>query len=215
MKRNIVFISALEDKGYKVAFLDGKVLAWQKNSSMDIIKVIGMREESLYRLNTPPVQDLVHDSTSMGELWHKRLAHLNYRALPAAKNIVTGIPMLQVNHDGTCRGCALGKNAKKSFPDSGSKCKEILDLVHFDLCGPMTIASLGGYHYYVTFIYDYSRKTWIYFLKTKESEEVLSKLKEFKAQVENLSRKSIMILRSNNGGEYTLRNSTILQISRN
>ena len=81
---------------------------------MDTTKVIGMREESLYRLNTL----LVHDSTSMGELWHKRLAHLNYRALPTVKNIVTGIPVLQVDHDGTYRGCALGKNAKKSFPDS-------------------------------------------------------------------------------------------------
>ena len=67
----------------------------------------------------------------------------------------------------------------------------------------MTVASLGGYHSYVTFIDDYSRKTWIYFLKTKESERVLSKFKEFKAQVENLSGKRIKILRSDNGGEYT------------
>ena len=48
MKRNLVSILALEDKGYKVAFSDGKVLAWQKNSSMDTTKVIGIREESLY-----------------------------------------------------------------------------------------------------------------------------------------------------------------------
>ena len=110
---------------------------------MDTAKVIGMREESLYRLYTLPVQALVHDSTSMGELWHKILAHINYRALPAVKNIVTDIPVLQVDHDGTCRGCTLGKNANKSFPNSESKSKEILDLVHSDLCRPMTVASLG------------------------------------------------------------------------
>ena len=121
------------------------------------------------------------------------------------KNIVVGILVLQVDHDGTCRGCALGKNAKKFFPDSESRSKEILDLVHSDLCGPMTIASLGGYDYYVTFNDDYSWKTWIYFLKTKESEEVLSKFKDFKAQVKNLSGKRIKILRSGNGGEYTSR----------
>ena len=68
MKRNIVSISDLEDKGYKVLFSDGKVLAWHKNSSMDTTKVIGMREERLYRLNSIPVQALVHESTSMGEL---------------------------------------------------------------------------------------------------------------------------------------------------
>ena len=139
----------------------------------------------------------------MGELWHIILAHINYKALLAVKNIFTGIPVLQVEHDGTCRGCALGNNAKKSFPDSESRSKEILDLVHSNLCGPMLVASLGGYHYYVTFIDDYSRQTWIYFLKTKESEEVSCKFKEFKAQVKNFSRKRIKILRSDNGGEYT------------
>ena len=81
--------------------------------------------------------------------------------------------------------------------------KGILDLVHSDLCGPMTIASLGGYYYYVIFIDDYFRKTRSYFLKSKESEEVLSRFKEFKAQVENLSGKRIKVLRSDNGGEYT------------
>ena len=55
----------------------------------------------------------------------------------------------------------------------------------------------------VTFIDDHSRKTWIYVLKTEESEEVLNKFKEFKAQVENLSGRRIKILRSDNGGEYT------------
>ena len=60
-------------------------------------------------------------------------------------------------------------------------------LVHSDLCNPMTVASMGGCHYYVTFIDDYSQKTWIYFLKIEEFEEVLNKFKEFKAQVKNFS----------------------------
>jgi hypothetical protein len=50
MRRNLVSISALEDKGYKVSFSDGKVLAWHKNSSMESARVIGVREDSLYRL---------------------------------------------------------------------------------------------------------------------------------------------------------------------
>ena len=117
--------------------------------------------------------------------------------------MVTSLPMLHVDHDGICRGCALSKNTKGSFPKSESRSKRILDLVHFDLCGPMTVTSLGGYNYYVTFIDDQSRKMWIYFLKTKESEEVVSKFKEFKAEVENLSGRKLKILRSDNGREYT------------
>jgi transposase InsO family protein len=65
----------------------------------------------------------------------------------------------------------------------------------------MPSSSISGYVYYVSFIDDYYRKNWIYFLKTKD--EVFSKFKEFKALIENLSERKIKILRSDNGGEYT------------
>ena len=78
-----------------------------------------------------------------------------------------------------------------------------LDLIHSDLCGPMSSVSLRGYEYYVTFIDDHSRKTWIYFLKSKKSEEVLQRFQEFKALVENQTGRKIRVLRLDNGGEYT------------
>jgi transposase InsO family protein len=65
----------------------------------------------------------------------------------------------------------------------------------------MTVSSLGGFLYYVTFIDDFSRKTWIYFMKTKD--EVFNRFQEFKAQTENLTGKKIRVLRTDNGGEYT------------
>ena len=65
----------------------------------------------------------------------------------------------------------------------------------------MSVASLSRYLYYVVFIDDHSRKTWIYFLKTKDG--VLTRFQEFKAQVENLTGRRIKVLRLNNGGEYT------------
>ena len=61
----------------------------------------------------------------------------------------------------------------------------------------MSTTSLSGYVYYVSLIDDYSRKTWIYFLK--KNDEVFERFKEFKALVENLSKKKINILRSDNG----------------
>jgi transposase InsO family protein len=69
------------------------------------------------------------------------------------------------------------------------------------IAGPMPVKSLGGSLYYVTFIDDYSRKTWLYLLKTKD--EVFSKFQEFKEEIENLTSKKIKTLRTNNGGEYT------------
>ena len=76
--------------------------------------------------------------------------------------------LLQAKHDGVCKGCAKGKNTKKTFPSSESKAKGILEIIHSNVCGPMSSNSLRGYVYYVSFIDDFSRKTWIYFLKNKD-----------------------------------------------
>ena len=65
----------------------------------------------------------------------------------------------------------------------------------------MSTRSIGGSEDFVTFIDDHSRKTWIYFLKTKD--EVFDRFREFTALVENLTGKKIKVLRSDNGGEYT------------
>ena len=65
----------------------------------------------------------------------------------------------------------------------------------------MSVASMNSASYYITSIYDFSRKTQIYFMKTKDVP--FSLFKEFKAQVENLAGKKIKVLRSDNGGEYT------------
>jgi transposase InsO family protein len=68
----------------------------------------------------------------------------------------------------------------------------------------MSSLSIGGkFRYYISFIDDFSRKTWIYFLKGKTSEEVLRRFQEFKALVKNQSGKKIKSLRLDNGGEYT------------
>jgi transposase InsO family protein len=115
--------------------------------------------------------------------------------------MVTGLLEIQIQHKGVFKGCALGKNVKGSFLSSDNRSKEILDLIHSYVCGPMTVASLNGYLYCVLFIDDHSQKTWISFLKNKDG--VLAKFQEFKARVENLTGRKIKVLRSDNGGDYT------------
>ena len=95
--------------------------------------------------------------------------------------MVTGMPEFSLKHDDVCKGCALGKNTKKSFSISKNRSKEILDLIHYS--GPMPSPSLSGCLYYVLFIDDHSRKSWIYFLKVKS--ETFDKFKDFKALIEN------------------------------
>jgi hypothetical protein len=59
--------------------------------------------------------------------------------------MVTSMPEFSYDHDGVCKGCALGRHAKKSFSNSSSRSKGILDLIHSDICGPMTSPSMSGY----------------------------------------------------------------------
>ena len=80
-------------------------------------------------------------------------------------------------------------NTKKTFPSSDSKEKGILEIIHSDVCGPMSSSSLSEYVYYIYFIDNLSRKAWIYFLKNKD--EVFSKFNEFKALIENHTKKKI------------------------
>ena len=89
--------------------------------------------------------------------------------------VVTGLPNLKIDHEGTCKRCARGKNIKNPFLKSEIKTKGTMEVIHSDVCGPMPSTYLSGYEYYVTFIDEYSRKTWIYFLKTKN--EVFRKFK--------------------------------------
>ena len=126
---------------------------------------------------------------------------MHYRALPLVSKVVEGLPEIQTKHDSVCKGCAKGKNAKKTFPNSDSKAKGILEIIYSHVCGPMSSSSFSRYVYQVSFIDYFSRKTWIYFLKNKD--EVFSEFKEFKALIENHTERKIKIFRSNNGREFT------------
>jgi hypothetical protein len=133
------------------------------------------------------------------------MGYLHHRALSILREIVTNLPKFSIEQHGLCKGWMLGKHAKVAFPSSEHRSKEILDIVHLNICGSMLVASISGSMYYVSFINDFIHKTWIYFLKNKD--EVFNRFQEFKALVENQTGKKIKFLRSNNGGEYTCKKS--------
>src|SRR5205823_12882614 len=87
------------------------------------------------------------------------------------------------------------------FPKGGgTRMKEILDLVHTDVCGPMQTTSIGGAKYFATFVDDKSRHVTLYLLKSKD--EVFDRFKEFKEYAEKQTGKRIKQIRSDGGGEY-------------
>eukprot|EP00253_Pinus_taeda_P027041 PITA_27041 len=144
----------------------------------------------------------VAHNDEVSKLWHERFGHLNYRSLQhlCKENMVTGLPMVSCR-DGVCSGCVLGQHHRDSFEKRASwHASAPLQLVHSDLCGPLSVASFSGCKYFLTFIDDFSRRTWVYFLKLKS--EVFNTFLAFKAFVEKQSGHQILKLRTDNGGEY-------------
>ena len=134
-------------------------------------------------------------------LWHLKLGHINIERI---RRMVTGglLSPLDVTALPVCEPCLEEKMTMKPFKAKCYRAKEVLDLLHIDLCGPMSTNARGGYEYFITFINDYSRYEYIYLMRHKS--EAFEKLKGFKAEVENHRGRSIKSLRSDRGGEYLL-----------
>ncbi|KAH9659029.1 hypothetical protein KPL70_023708 [Citrus sinensis] len=110
--------------------------------------------------------------------------------------------------DGLLKVVAGALTTRVKFGSAIHDKKGILDYVHSDVWGPTKTASLGGIHYFVTFVDDYSRKVWVYLMKNKN--EVLGIFLKWKKMVETQTGRKIKRLRSDNGGEY--KNDPFLQI---
>lgn len=138
-------------------------------------------------------------------LWHRRLCHLNRRSMDLLKQgMANGINYTDTVRS-TCVACCEGKQSRIPFPKrSYNRATEKLGLIHSDLCGPMSISSFSGAKYLVTFIDDYTRMTFGYFIKSKD--EVFSAFKTFKSLVENQTDLKIKMLRTDNGREYINKN---------
>ena len=81
------------------------------------------------------------------------------------KNMVKGFPLIE-KPERVCEGCIFGKQHIKNFLARKSyRTHTPLESVNFDICGPMQTPSIGGYNYFLSFIDDFTRKTWVYFLK--------------------------------------------------
>ena len=130
---------------------------------------------------------------SRGALWHSRLGHPHVRALSL---MLPGV--MFKNND--CEACILGKHCKTVFKRSTTIYDKCFDLIHSDVWTAPCL-SRDNYKYFVTFIDEKSKYTWITLIKTKD--RVLDAFKNFQSYVSNQYNAKIKIFRSDNGGEYT------------
>ena len=99
-----------------------------------------------------------------------------------------------------CELCLKGKMTKTPFSGTMERATDLLEIIHTDVCGLMSVEARDGYRYFLTFTDDLSRYGYIYLMKHKF--ETFEKFKEFQSEVENHCNKKIKFLQSDHGGEY-------------
>ena len=136
------------------------------------------------------------------EVWHKRLGHPNSVVLSHLVNFgfLGNKDQFSSHLSIDCSTCKLGKSKSLSFPSHGSRAESCFDLIHSDVWGITPVISHAKYKYFVKFIGDYNKYTWIYFLRSKS--EVFSVFQKFVAYVETQFSSSIKVLRFDSSGEY-------------
>lgn len=185
-KGNTVTFSS---NGCRITSADGELLA------------TATEVEGIYKLDQARERVYLSDESDENhELWHRRLGHANRKSMQTlANNPQFGVSFKKVNME-PCETCLKGKQTRLPFQISRSRSKDVLELVHSDVCGPMEVDSFGGSRYILTFVDDYSKKVFAYFLSSKD--QVTNAFNEFKAIVENQTNKRIKTIRTDNGREY-------------
>ena len=202
LSHNLLSVSKASELGKTTKFYNtGCEILNESNKVIAFATKVG----SLYFLEVcrKPQQLNLVEKKNKERLWHRRYGHLSECSLQklAKKELVTQFDYNVVNSIGFCETCVGGKHHRSHFETSTNRAKELLELVHTDVCGRMREKSIGGAEYFLTFTDDKSRYTWVYPLKRKD--QVFDQFLKWKSLVENSCGKRLKTLRSDNGGEYT------------
>ncbi|KAJ9538248.1 hypothetical protein OSB04_030981 [Centaurea solstitialis] len=184
LRYNLLSVSQVCDKKFDVFFTDTECLILAPGFKIDESQVMlrTSRKDNVYCLDIEDASSLSSlnclfskASVSESSLWHRRMCHMNFKNmnLLVKNNLVRGLPAKEFSCDDHCVACLKGKQHKSSH-----KSKEVntisspLQLLHMDLFGPTNVMSIGKKSYCLVIVDDYSRFTWVYFLRTKDETSI-------------------------------------------
>eukprot|EP00253_Pinus_taeda_P028890 PITA_28890 len=203
LKRNLLSLVHIHLQHHSIHIFHGK-LEVRKASNHSLV-MRGIEEERLLKLQATSARAQHFSYNSHYEegtlpsslLWHARFGHSNYDSLCLLKkNGVAGLPTIprKFKH---CDAYILGKHSKQYFHDSNSRAHRKLELIHSDLCGPMSVPSTNGNKYMMTFINDYTIMCWVYLLKNKS--DAFQTFKNLHKCIGNDAQCHIGYIRNDNG----------------
>jgi len=203
LRNSIISLGQLDENGSRVEIKDGMLHIWDPRHRL--LAKVNRGSNRLYVLHVQVVQPfcLVARWEDEAWRWHERFGHLNFEALKQLSNKEMVQGMSCVDHvEQFCDTCVLTKQRRLPFPGQASfRAKEKLELVHGDLCGPVTPATPGGQRYFLLLVDDASRYMWAVLLDTKGA--AADAIKHHQATTEKECDCKLRVLRTNNTDEFT------------
>lgn len=199
---NIISIGQLDEAGFKVLVDEGVMRI--RDEERRLLAKVPRSPSRLYILDVDiarPVCLAAHAKEDAW-LWHARFGHVNFGALRkmGREGLVRGMPQLE-HVDQLCDACLAGKHRRTPFPQRAlRRSTEVLQLLHGDLCGPITPPTPSGNRYFLLLVDDYSRYMWIALLPSKDGAPTA--IKRIQAAAERKTGKLVRALRTDRGGEF-------------
>ncbi|GJV36342.1 putative ribonuclease H-like domain-containing protein [Tanacetum coccineum] len=210
---NLFSVSQMCDKKNKVLFTDSECLVLSPEFKLPDENQVLLRiprQNNMYSFNLENIVPsgglacLIAKATiDESNKWHRRLGHVNFKNLNklVKGNLVRGLPSKIFQNDHTCVACQKGKQHKASCKaKSVSSISHSLQLLYMDLFGPTSVRSLNHKTYCLVITDDFSRFSWVFFLRTKD--ETSGILKDFIRQIENQLNQKVKTIRCDNGTEF-------------
>ncbi|GJS32426.1 putative ribonuclease H-like domain-containing protein [Tanacetum coccineum] len=203
---NLFSVGQFCDSDLEVAFRKHSCYV-RDTDGVELLK--GSRGSNLYTISvedmmkSSPICLLSKASKNKSWLWHRHLNHLNFGTINdlARKDLVRGLPRLKFEKDHLCSACQLGKSKKHTHkPKTENTNLEVLNTLHMDLCGPMRVQTINGKKYILVIVDDYSRFTWVKFLRSKD--ETPAVVIKFLKQIQVGLNKTVRFIRTDNGTEF-------------
>nr|GEY01592.1 hypothetical protein [Tanacetum cinerariifolium] len=205
--RGVISVSRLFDDGFINSFDDNNVISVLKNNIVyfmvvpqDGIFEIDMscsntNDSSMYAITNKRAKINLDSSL----LWHCRLGYISKKRIKKLQHDGL-LNSIDIESLGKGVSCMSRKMTRKPYSHQLKRAKDLLGLIHTDVCGLFKIVSRQGASCFITFTDDFNRYGYVYLLKHKH--EVLETFKVFQKEVENQLGKTIKLLRSDRGGEY-------------
>lgn len=199
---NIISVGQLDETGFKVEAEDGVMRIWDEQRRL--LARIHRNPGRLYVLDVELARPVCLTARIGDEAWkwHARFGHINFTALRkmAREQLVRGLPAVS-QVDQLCEACLAGKHRRTPFPQQAQqRSLEPLQLLHGDLCGPISPPTPSGNRYFLLLVDDYSRFMWLSLLPSKDG--AAAAIKRIQAAAERKSGKKLRALRTDRGGEF-------------